>query len=567
MSVELLGGFAVQVGGRRVAADAWRHRRAAAVVQMLALAPQHRLAREQVLDALWPDLPPRAGGANLRKAAHHARRTLGLDGAVVLDGGMVRLLPDGVVTTDVERFERCAADALQHDDAAACRQAAALHRGELLPEERYEAWCAQPREQLHATFLAVLAGGQLWGRVVQLEPTDERAHREIMRGHLAVGDRAAAIRQFDALRRVLREELGVSPDPESIALYEQVLAMEGRDVPSPAERARALLAWGVVHWERADVAEAERTAREARALAIDAGLGRELADASELLGLVAYAQGSWRETFGRELLDAVTRTPRLAPFVFDANLCMSEFALQETDGVRAMEQFAGDILQAATDAGSLQARALGLLLRGEVRLLGAGDGQAARGDLVPAVRLSDVGSLTAASALAVERLTQAEAARGLVEDARRLHRRALELAEASAVPEHLLLFVYGGMLGTEDTDAALRVVAEGEAAIAEQGACDPCSMPFRVGAVITCARSGDLSRAREHLREAERISGMWQGGPWHAALKEARAALRLAEGAAAREAAALLHEAAQGYAEADRPADEARTRAAAAALR
>src|SRR5680860_1532288 len=115
-----------------------------------------------------------------------------------------------------------------------------------------------------------------------------------------------------------------------------VLAMEGRDVPPPAERARALLAWGVVHWERSELAEAERTAVEVRALAMDAGLGRELSDASELLGLVAYAQGRWREVFGREFLESVERNPELAPFVFDANLCMSEFALEESDGVRAM---------------------------------------------------------------------------------------------------------------------------------------------------------------------------------------------------------------------------------------
>jgi hypothetical protein len=45
-------------------------------VKLLALAPRHRLHREQVIDALWPDLPPDAGAANLRKAAHYRDRAL-----------------------------------------------------------------------------------------------------------------------------------------------------------------------------------------------------------------------------------------------------------------------------------------------------------------------------------------------------------------------------------------------------------------------------------------------------------------------------------------------------------
>ena len=447
--------------------------------------------------------------------------------------------------------------------------------GELLPAERYAPWCAQRRRQLRATYLAVLKGGELWGRVLDVEPADELAHREIIRDHLEAGDRPAAIRQFDRLRRVLREELGVSPDPDTIALYERVLAMEGRDVPTPAERARALLAWGVVHWERSELAELERTAVEVRALAMDAGLGRELADASELLGLVAYAQGRWREVFGREFLESVERNPELAPFVFDANLCMSEFALEESDGVRAMADFAEQILRAAHDGGSLQARALGLLLRGEARLLGDGahepDGahgaDEAGADLAQAARLCRTAASTAGSALATERLAQAEGARGRMDVARRLHAEALEQAKRSTVANHLLLFIYGGMLATAEAGAKAGIVAEAEAASAAEQMCDPCSMPFRIGASIACARDGDLDRARVQFQEADRIAQMWQGGPWHAALAEARSALRLAEGAAPEEASALLVQAAERFAEADRPIDEARCRAASAALR
>ena len=55
IEITLLGGFAVVVDGRGVDERAWGRRHAAALVKLLALAPGHRLHREQLLDLLWPD--------------------------------------------------------------------------------------------------------------------------------------------------------------------------------------------------------------------------------------------------------------------------------------------------------------------------------------------------------------------------------------------------------------------------------------------------------------------------------------------------------------------------------
>ena len=59
MSVEilLLGRFAVRVGDREIPPSAWSRRQAAGLVKLLALAPRRQLHREQVMDALWPDVP------------------------------------------------------------------------------------------------------------------------------------------------------------------------------------------------------------------------------------------------------------------------------------------------------------------------------------------------------------------------------------------------------------------------------------------------------------------------------------------------------------------------------
>ena len=54
--IGLLGGFSVTVGDRKVDESAWRLRKAASLIKLLALAPGHRLHRERAMDLLWPEL-------------------------------------------------------------------------------------------------------------------------------------------------------------------------------------------------------------------------------------------------------------------------------------------------------------------------------------------------------------------------------------------------------------------------------------------------------------------------------------------------------------------------------
>jgi DNA-binding SARP family transcriptional activator len=56
--IRLLGGFSVSIGSRTIEESAWRLRKAASLVKVLALASGHRLHREQVMELLWPDSNP-----------------------------------------------------------------------------------------------------------------------------------------------------------------------------------------------------------------------------------------------------------------------------------------------------------------------------------------------------------------------------------------------------------------------------------------------------------------------------------------------------------------------------
>ncbi|TMK17630.1 MAG: hypothetical protein E6G68_08465 [Actinobacteria bacterium] len=163
-----------------------------------------------------------------------------------------------------------------------------------------------------------------------------------------------------------------------------------------------------------------------------------------------------------------------------------------------------------------------------------------------AVSLNAQAGPISAQCLSTERLAEVALARGQRWEASRLLSRAKRLSQRSLLVSHL---------------AALGVVVDSETALARRDVCDPCSMTFRVASAIASARGGDLDRAARYLEDAERLAGMWQGGPWSAAVWEARGVLREAHGERD-QAAALFREAAESFARVGRTLDVERCEAA-----
>jgi SARP family transcriptional regulator, regulator of embCAB operon len=58
---------------------------------------------------------------------------------------------------------------------------------------------------------------------VALEPFRETSYQLLMRAHAAVGNRAEALRVYEHCRRLLSEELGVPPSPQTEAVYLEIL--------------------------------------------------------------------------------------------------------------------------------------------------------------------------------------------------------------------------------------------------------------------------------------------------------------------------------------------------------
>ncbi len=261
MVIHLLGGFRVAIDSRLIADHEWRLRKTKSLIKLLALSPAHQLHREQLLDRLWPDLPPELAAHNLHQTLYVARRTLDPQSKQALrylemQDEALCLCPRGPLWIDVEAFEAAAEQARRTRAPDAYQAALDLYGGELLPEDRYEEWVVRRRDALHQQYVRLLIElGQLWEarqaydaglerfqQALAADPANEEAHRGLMRLFALSGHRQQALRQYQLLQQSLQRELDAQPDAKSERLYREILVgplgSSGASEPSPLQAAR-----------------------------------------------------------------------------------------------------------------------------------------------------------------------------------------------------------------------------------------------------------------------------------------------------------------------------------------
>ena len=235
LQLHLLGGFEARTapGGALVLPT----RKTEALLAFLAMPPGQTHPRGKLASLLWGDKGQKQSRGNLRQALTRLRRCLGAPYGLRLDGGEVGLDPARVVS-DVQRFEACVAEGTPKALAEASR----LYQGDFLAglhlqEPPFEEWLLAQRDRLRELAMKVEAqlvahhrrAGQLEAalqsalQLLTLDPLQEPVHRTLMRLYVQLGQRGAALRQYQVCTAVLERELRALPEPETKALYQQIL--------------------------------------------------------------------------------------------------------------------------------------------------------------------------------------------------------------------------------------------------------------------------------------------------------------------------------------------------------
>ena len=256
LSLSLLGSFQCRVNGNDVSAD-FRTKKERALLAYLATESKRQHPRDVLGEMFWPGKPEGYARMNLRQALSGIRRAIHYQDEslpfLLVSDDFVRFDPHCPVDIDCQEFDRIFENTSAHqhqsiDTCPECVQAlselVALYRGDFLEEfllsnvQEFQEWALFHREHYFRRLLAALHIlikhyqdlGQIKlaldyaYRQAKLAPLEESAHRQLMMLLALDGRRSAAMEQYQLCCQILSDELDVSPDFETVALYEKIKA-------------------------------------------------------------------------------------------------------------------------------------------------------------------------------------------------------------------------------------------------------------------------------------------------------------------------------------------------------
>ena len=262
VSLYLLGSYHVTIDGKPI--TEFRSDKARALLAYLAVESDRPHPREFLAALLWPDVPEDTARSNLRLTLHRLRKALHDTGSEShlfhITRETVQARPDAF-WVDVLAFNQALARAREHPhaDIEHCRECAgqlaravSLYRGSFLhglslrDSLLFADWVVLLRERLHRFALDALhclaeyhrRRGELERaeiyarRQVELEPWREEGHYQLMDILARRGEFSAALRQYEACRRILAKELALTPSPRTHQLYERILRLRASPHPN-----------------------------------------------------------------------------------------------------------------------------------------------------------------------------------------------------------------------------------------------------------------------------------------------------------------------------------------------
>jgi|SRR6516164_227255 len=218
-----------------------------ALLAYLALAG-HPVSRERLADLLWPYQAQNQARHSLRNCLLEVRKRLGPARAALGSSFETCWLE---AETDLQHLQRLA----EGGRLGELQEATRLIRGELLDgleitSEPWLEWLGRERDRVAGILgplltkyseLASAAGLHdeaiaAAHRLIRLNNLNEDAHRRLMQILAAAGQRSVALQQFKDLAKLLKEELGVTPDAVSVALRDEIRRDSGSEVEDEDER-------------------------------------------------------------------------------------------------------------------------------------------------------------------------------------------------------------------------------------------------------------------------------------------------------------------------------------------
>lgn len=243
ITVQLLGGACLRSGDTPLSGPPAQRHRIALLTLIVAAWPQP-LSRDRAMALLWPERDLASARRLLNLAVHVLRSALG-EGAIASTGDGLLLNPSRVSCDLHELRTAIAADASE--------RVVRLYSGPLLDgfhlgdSTEFGYWLDERRSEITHAYMGALLlvaerqeqSGDVHGRVgtclrlVAADPHSGVHAQALMRALDAAGDRAGATHHATEHAHRLRVDLDLEPDPEVVALAEQLRGAPARRQPAP----------------------------------------------------------------------------------------------------------------------------------------------------------------------------------------------------------------------------------------------------------------------------------------------------------------------------------------------
>ncbi|MEM7111332.1 MAG: BTAD domain-containing putative transcriptional regulator [Chloroflexota bacterium] len=251
LSLRFFSSFEVSLDGQsgRLATEKSR-----ALLCYLATEASQLHTRVRLAGLLWPDIDGKTARNNLRQALLLVRKGIGdtkIDPPFLyISRNAIQFNQQSGSRLDVADFLQALETAATYADKSSkeygelLETAVSLYRGRFMEQfylhdsDLFDDWLTNTREWLHRLaeeslekLIAYHIESQNWSaaeshaqRLLNFDPWREDIHRQLMQIYWSQGQRSAALAQYDICRQLLDDELGVPPEAETTAVYEQILA-------------------------------------------------------------------------------------------------------------------------------------------------------------------------------------------------------------------------------------------------------------------------------------------------------------------------------------------------------
>jgi two-component SAPR family response regulator len=249
LKIETLGRFRVIRAGSSVKEEEWHGSQTKNLLKAIVARGSEGVRKEVLIESLWPEGRPDKAEKTFKVALHRLRRILDPEMEKGSEYSHIRLkdnrifLDKEICEVDVDKFLALFNEGGKREKSgnikealAVYKEAAALYRGDFLPEEGNVRWADSRREDLRRRYLELLFkiariyedGGapqraiSVYRKTIEFDPLAEEAYKRLMILYAAMGQRNEALKTYKSCEKALHEGLNAEPEELTLSLYKKI---------------------------------------------------------------------------------------------------------------------------------------------------------------------------------------------------------------------------------------------------------------------------------------------------------------------------------------------------------